>query len=189
MRENDGGKIVFVSSVEVALGVAVHTHYDASKAALIGLTRSLARAVGKKRRVRQLHHAGRSADRKRTAPISQSGRSRARLGGAPMLAASPDAGRHRAGLRVLVQRRIGLHHRPGDLRRSRTGVLVKENVSGEVAASTRTRGAGCSRTRASCTAPCARHAKPAAMMPHAQRLCKVRFAFMHRLSTARVNAN
>ena len=41
------GKIVFVSSVEVALGVAVHTHYDAGKAALIGLTRSLARAVGK----------------------------------------------------------------------------------------------------------------------------------------------
>ena len=40
------GKIVFVSSVEVAIGVAVHCHYDAAKAGLIGLTRALARAVG-----------------------------------------------------------------------------------------------------------------------------------------------
>lgn len=40
------GKIVFVSSVEVEMGVAVHCHYDAAKAGLIGLTRALARAVG-----------------------------------------------------------------------------------------------------------------------------------------------
>jgi len=40
------GKIVFVSSVEFEMGVAVHCHYDASKAALIGLTRAFARAVG-----------------------------------------------------------------------------------------------------------------------------------------------
>ena len=47
MEKQGSGKIVFVSSIEVELGVAVHCHYDASKAALIGLTRSLARAVGK----------------------------------------------------------------------------------------------------------------------------------------------
>jgi len=41
------GSIVFVSSVEVEMGVALHCHYAASKAGLIGLARSLARAVGK----------------------------------------------------------------------------------------------------------------------------------------------
>ena len=40
------GKIVTVSSVEVLLGVAVHVHYDAAKAGVIGMTRSLARALG-----------------------------------------------------------------------------------------------------------------------------------------------
>jgi 3-oxoacyl-[acyl-carrier protein] reductase len=40
------GKIVTVTSVEVALGVDVHAHYDAAKAGIIGLTRSLARALG-----------------------------------------------------------------------------------------------------------------------------------------------
>ncbi len=46
MRERRYGKIVLVSSTEVALGVAVHAHYDAAKAGVIGLTRSLARALG-----------------------------------------------------------------------------------------------------------------------------------------------
>jgi len=46
MTEDNYGKIVFVSSVEFEMGVAVHCHYDASKAALIGLTRAFARAVG-----------------------------------------------------------------------------------------------------------------------------------------------
>lgn len=46
MTKQGYGKIIFVSSVEVELGVAVHCHYDASKAAIIGLTRSLARAIG-----------------------------------------------------------------------------------------------------------------------------------------------
>lgn len=40
------GKIVTVSSIEVRLGIAVHAHYDASKAGVIGLTRSLSRALG-----------------------------------------------------------------------------------------------------------------------------------------------
>lgn len=40
------GKIVTVSSIEVSLGVAVHAHYDAAKAGVLGLTRSLARALG-----------------------------------------------------------------------------------------------------------------------------------------------
>jgi 3-oxoacyl-[acyl-carrier protein] reductase len=40
------GKIVTVSSIEVRLGVPVHAHYDAAKAGVIGLTRSLARALG-----------------------------------------------------------------------------------------------------------------------------------------------
>jgi 3-oxoacyl-[acyl-carrier protein] reductase len=40
------GKIVFVSSVEVLMGVPEHVHYDASKAGIIGMTRALARAVG-----------------------------------------------------------------------------------------------------------------------------------------------
>jgi len=47
MKEQGSGKIVFVSSVEILMGVADHCHYDATKAALIGLTRSLAHAVGK----------------------------------------------------------------------------------------------------------------------------------------------
>ena len=46
MTQRGYGKIVFVSSVEVEMGVAAHCHYDASKAGLIGLTRALARAVG-----------------------------------------------------------------------------------------------------------------------------------------------
>lgn len=40
------GKIVFVSSIEVELGVNQHCHYVSSKAGIIGLTRSLARSVG-----------------------------------------------------------------------------------------------------------------------------------------------
>jgi len=40
------GKIVTVTSIEVRLGVAVHAHYDAAKAGVVGLTRSLARAIG-----------------------------------------------------------------------------------------------------------------------------------------------
>lgn len=40
------GKIVTVTSIEIRLGVAVHAHYDAAKAGVVGLTRSLARAVG-----------------------------------------------------------------------------------------------------------------------------------------------
>ncbi len=46
MTRQGYGKIVTVTSVEVALGVPVHAHYDASKAGVIGLTRSLARALG-----------------------------------------------------------------------------------------------------------------------------------------------
>lgn len=46
MSKQGYGKIVTVSSIEVALGVPLHAHYDASKAGVIGLTRSLARALG-----------------------------------------------------------------------------------------------------------------------------------------------
>lgn len=46
MTERGYGKIVTVSSIEVRLGVPVHAHYDAAKAGVIGLTRSLARALG-----------------------------------------------------------------------------------------------------------------------------------------------
>lgn len=46
MTQQGYGKIVTVTSVEVAIGVAMHAHYDASKAGVIGLTRSLARAMG-----------------------------------------------------------------------------------------------------------------------------------------------
>ncbi len=46
MTRQGHGKIVFVSSVEVLLGVPEHVHYDASKAGIIGMTRALARAVG-----------------------------------------------------------------------------------------------------------------------------------------------
>lgn len=48
MTERGYGKIVTVSSIEVMMGVAQHTHYDSGKAGVIGLTRSLARAVGPK---------------------------------------------------------------------------------------------------------------------------------------------
>ena len=46
MTERGYGKIVPVTSVEVQMGIAVHAHYDAAKAGIIGLTRSLARALG-----------------------------------------------------------------------------------------------------------------------------------------------
>jgi len=46
MTRQGYGKIVFVSSVEVLIGVPEHVHYDASKAGVIGMTRALARAVG-----------------------------------------------------------------------------------------------------------------------------------------------
>lgn len=46
MTRQSYGKIVFVSSVEVLMGVPEHVHYDASKAGVIGMTRALARAVG-----------------------------------------------------------------------------------------------------------------------------------------------
>ena len=46
MTKQGYGKIVTVTSVEVALGIAMHAHYDAAKAGIIGLTRSLARALG-----------------------------------------------------------------------------------------------------------------------------------------------
>lgn len=46
MAKQNYGKIVTVSSIEVALGVPMHAHYDAAKAGIIGLTRSLARALG-----------------------------------------------------------------------------------------------------------------------------------------------
>jgi len=47
MTQQGYGKVVTVTSVEVVMGVPVHAHYDASKAGIIGLTRSLARALGR----------------------------------------------------------------------------------------------------------------------------------------------
>jgi 3-oxoacyl-[acyl-carrier protein] reductase len=46
MQAQNYGKIVLVTSVEVLLGVDVHAHYDSAKMGLIGLTRSLSRALG-----------------------------------------------------------------------------------------------------------------------------------------------
>lgn len=40
------GKIVFVTSIEVCFGSGAHIHYTSSKAAILGLTRSMARALG-----------------------------------------------------------------------------------------------------------------------------------------------
>jgi 3-oxoacyl-[acyl-carrier protein] reductase len=45
MRERGWGRIIFVSSVAVFTGGLVGPHYTASKAALIGLTRSLAASL------------------------------------------------------------------------------------------------------------------------------------------------
>jgi 3-oxoacyl-[acyl-carrier protein] reductase len=47
MRDRGRGKIITVSSVMVELGSANALHYVTSKAALVGLTRSLAREVGR----------------------------------------------------------------------------------------------------------------------------------------------
>jgi NAD(P)-dependent dehydrogenase (short-subunit alcohol dehydrogenase family) len=47
MRKRGGGRIINMSSGTALKGVAGHTHYVTSKAALIGLTRSLARELGK----------------------------------------------------------------------------------------------------------------------------------------------
>ena len=46
MRENSYGKIISISSGRVFKGSPFFLHYDASKAAVIGITRSLAREVG-----------------------------------------------------------------------------------------------------------------------------------------------
>jgi NAD(P)-dependent dehydrogenase (short-subunit alcohol dehydrogenase family) len=46
MRERGGGSLINVSSATVHMGVPGFAHYVASKAALIGLTRSLARELG-----------------------------------------------------------------------------------------------------------------------------------------------
>ncbi|MDA0262420.1 MAG: SDR family NAD(P)-dependent oxidoreductase, partial [Proteobacteria bacterium] len=46
MRENSYGKIISISSGRVFKGTPYFLHYDASKAAVIGITRSLAREVG-----------------------------------------------------------------------------------------------------------------------------------------------
>jgi NAD(P)-dependent dehydrogenase (short-subunit alcohol dehydrogenase family) len=47
MRERDFGRIVNVGSVSAAVGSAFQVHYATSKAALVGLTRSVARAVAR----------------------------------------------------------------------------------------------------------------------------------------------
>jgi NAD(P)-dependent dehydrogenase (short-subunit alcohol dehydrogenase family) len=47
MRENQWGRIINVSSATVTMGRPNYLHYVTSKAGLIGLTRSLAREVGK----------------------------------------------------------------------------------------------------------------------------------------------
>lgn len=46
MVQQGYGKIVTVTSVEVRMGVPVHAHYDTTKAGVIGMTRSMARALG-----------------------------------------------------------------------------------------------------------------------------------------------
>lgn len=46
MRDAGGGAIVNLSSIRVLLGMPGNTHYTASKAALLGLSRSLARELG-----------------------------------------------------------------------------------------------------------------------------------------------
>ena len=46
MVERGHGKVINVTSTSVAAGMPNYTHYNASKAALIGFTRSLAREVG-----------------------------------------------------------------------------------------------------------------------------------------------
>jgi NAD(P)-dependent dehydrogenase (short-subunit alcohol dehydrogenase family) len=46
-QKQNSGVIVNVGSIEVRNGAAQHAHYQASKAALVGLTRALARDLGK----------------------------------------------------------------------------------------------------------------------------------------------
>ena len=46
MRKNGYGKIISISSGRVFKGTPYFLHYDASKAAVVGITRSLAREVG-----------------------------------------------------------------------------------------------------------------------------------------------
>ncbi|MDH3195307.1 MAG: glucose 1-dehydrogenase [Hyphomicrobiales bacterium] len=46
MRETGGGKIINISSGRALKGKGYFLHYDASKAALLGMTRSLARELG-----------------------------------------------------------------------------------------------------------------------------------------------
>ncbi|MGB0629991.1 MAG: SDR family NAD(P)-dependent oxidoreductase [Alphaproteobacteria bacterium] len=46
MRQNSYGKIISISTGRVFKGTPFFLHYDASKAAVIGITRSLAREVG-----------------------------------------------------------------------------------------------------------------------------------------------
>jgi len=47
MRQNDGGSIVNISSLAATYGMPFGLHYTTSKAAVIGLTRGLARELGR----------------------------------------------------------------------------------------------------------------------------------------------
>ena len=58
MKEQKSGKIINISSSTAYWGTPNFLHYVASKAALIGMTRSLAREVGELRHLRQRHCAG-----------------------------------------------------------------------------------------------------------------------------------
>ena len=63
MREAGGGSIVNIASLAAVYGMPFGLHYATSKAAVIGMTRALARELGRDWIRGQRHRAERSADR------------------------------------------------------------------------------------------------------------------------------
>ena len=59
MRKNKWGRIINMASGAVTLGRPNYLHYIASKAALAGMTHSMARELGRRRHHRQCDFAGR----------------------------------------------------------------------------------------------------------------------------------
>ncbi len=103
MRELGGGAIVNFSSTAWMLGISRLSLYSAAKAAVVGLTKSLAR-VRPRQYPRQRHRPRRGADRASAALVAQRAGHR-RFSRPPMPRPQPGGGRRRATGAVSVRRR------------------------------------------------------------------------------------
>ena len=121
MVRNKFGRIVSISSVAGVIGQAGSTNYAASKAGLIGMTKSIAREVGKKNVTANCIAPG-FIQTDMTAVLPDAVKEGAmafipvkRFGNVEDVARA---------VAFLLQRRLRLHHRPGTRRRWRNGDVV-----------------------------------------------------------------